>query len=52
MARGNGEGSIRYLAASNRYQYRISYKDKDGNTRRKSFYARKQPTREKKVVNG
>lgn len=48
MARGNGEGSIRYLAASNRYQYRISYKDKDGNTRRKSFYASKAADARKK----
>lgn len=48
MARGNGEGSIRYLAASNRYQFRICYKDKDGKTHRKSFYAPKATEARKK----
>lgn len=48
MARGNGEGSIRYLAARNRYQFRICYKDKDGKTHRKSFYAPKAAEARKK----
>ena len=48
MARGNGEGSIRYLRESNRYQYRISYKDKDRKSHRKSFYAKKATEARKK----
>lgn len=49
MAKGNGEGSLRYLEDSDRYQYRVSYKNKDGKTCRKSFYAPKASQAKKKA---
>lgn len=46
--RGHGEGSIRFMKASNRYQYRITYKDANGKSHRKSFYGTKAAEARKK----